>query len=64
MAMNYYTKIIPTLYTDFLGIMGPFKRLLATIQGFSKPMYRQVLSRDTDIVAPKKYRFSSTEFYA
>ena len=62
MAKNYYTKIIPTLYTDFLGIMGPFKRLLATIQGFSKPMYRQVLSRDTDIVAQKSTALAAQNF--
>jgi len=36
MANNYYTKIIPTLYTDFLGILGVLKRGLATIQGISK----------------------------
>ena len=53
MATNYYTKIIPTLYTDFFGILGILKRILATIQGISKPMYRQVLQSDLDIVAHK-----------
>ena len=51
-----------SLYTDFLGIMGPFKRFLATIQGFSKPMYRQVLSRDTDIVAQKSTALAAQNF--
>lgn len=62
MAMNYYTKIIPTLYTDFLGIMGPIKRLLATLQGISKPMYRQVLSSDLDIVAQKSTALAAQNF--
>ena len=62
MANNYYTKIIPTLYTDFFGILGVLKRGLATIQGISKPMYRQVLQSDLDIVAHKSTALAAQNF--
>lgn len=62
MANNYYTKIIPTLYTDFFGILGILKRGLATIQGISKPMYRQVLQSDLDIVAHKSTALAAQNF--
>ena len=62
MAQNYYTKIIPTLYTDFLGILGLLKRLVATVQGMSKPMYRQVLQSDLDIVAHKSTALAAQNF--
>lgn len=62
MAKNYYTKIIPTIYTDFLGILGILKRLFATIKGISKPMYRQVLQSDIDIVAHKSTALAAQNF--
>jgi nitroreductase len=62
MANNYYTKIIPTLYNDFLGILGILKRVLATIQGISKPVYRQVLQSDLDIVAHKSTALAAQNF--
>ena len=62
MATNYYTKIIPTLYTDFFGILGILKRVLATIKGISKPMYRQVLQSDLDIVAHKSTALAAQNF--
>lgn len=62
MAKNYYTKIIPTLYTDFLGILGVLKSILATVQGISKPMYRQVMQSDTDIVAHKSTALAAQNF--
>lgn len=62
MATNYYTKIIPTLYSDFFGIMGIFKRIFATLKGFSGPMYRQVLKSDLDIVAQKSTALAAQNF--
>jgi hypothetical protein len=41
-ANNYYRKLIPTVYTDFLGIMGWFKYLIFQIIGLFRPIYRQV----------------------
>lgn len=62
MAMNYYTKIIPTLYSDFFGIMGYVKRLMASIRGISSPTYRQVLSSDLNIVAHKSTALAAQNF--
>ena len=63
MAKNYYTKIIPTLYTDFLGIMGPFKRLLLPSKVFLSPCTDKYC-RVYRYRRPKKYRFGSTKIYA
>lgn len=62
MATNYYTKIIPTLYSDFLGILGVIKKMIATVQGISKPMYRQVLQSDLNIVAHKSTALAAQNF--
>lgn len=62
MALNYYQKLIPTLYTDFWGIAGRLKRLFATLKGWSGPMYRQVLARDLDIVAHKSTALAAQTF--
>lgn len=40
-ALNYYQKIIPTLYFDFFGIIGMIKFLAFQIIGIFKPIYRQ-----------------------
>lgn len=62
MATNYYRKIIPTLYSDFLGIAGIFKRITATLKGLSSPSYRQVLAQDLDIVAHKSTALAAQNF--
>jgi len=62
MATNYYTKIIPTLYSDFLGILGVIKKMIATVQGISKPMYRQVSQSDLNIVAHKSTALAAQNF--
>lgn len=62
MTYGYYQKIIPTVYRDFLGILGFAKRVVATLKGISSPMYRQVLSRDTDIVAQKSAALAAQTF--
>ena len=41
MATDYYGKLIPTLYTDFLGILGFIKYIIFQIVGFFRPSYRQ-----------------------
>ena len=42
--------------------MGIFKRMMATLRGISKPMYRQVLSSDLDIVAQKSTALAAQNF--
>ena len=62
MAINYYTKIIPFLYTDFMGILGRLKRIMSTFKGISTPMYRQVLASDLNSVAHKSLALATQNF--
>ncbi|MDT0559214.1 nitroreductase family protein [Ichthyenterobacterium sp. W332] len=62
MAMNYYRKIIPTIYTDFLGILGWFKYLTFQIVGLFRPIYRQTRASDMRIVAHKSAALAAENF--
>ncbi|MBT8244404.1 nitroreductase family protein [Winogradskyella sp.] len=62
MATNYYKKLIPTIYTDFLGILGYVKYLVFQIVGFFKPIYRQTRLSDMRIVAHKSSGLAAQNF--
>ncbi|WP_438972439.1 nitroreductase family protein [Polaribacter sp.] len=59
---NYYSKIIPFAYGDFLGIFGFLKFMMVTVIGFFKPIYRQVLKSDMRIVAHKTCALAAENF--
>jgi nitroreductase len=61
-ARNYYGKIIPFAYADFLGILGWLKFLMVVIIGFFKPMYREVREKDMRIVAHKTAGLAAQNF--
>ncbi|MFV8362394.1 nitroreductase family protein [Flavobacterium sp. ZT3P35] len=61
-ALNYYQKIIPTLYFDFLGIVGMIKFLAFQIIGLIKPIYRQARQSDMRIVAHKSAGLAAQNF--
>ncbi|TVZ56850.1 nitroreductase [Lutibacter sp. Hel_I_33_5] len=61
-ARNYYGKIIPFAYTEFLGILGYFKYLMILITGLFKPMYREVRNSDMRIVAHKTCGLAAQTF--
>ncbi|NER13915.1 nitroreductase family protein [Leptobacterium flavescens] len=61
-AINYYTKLIPTIYFDFLGIIGWAKYLLFNLVGLFKPIYRQVRNSDMRIVAHKSAGLAAQNF--
>jgi nitroreductase len=61
-ALNYYKKIIPTIYTDFLGILGAIKFLAFYTIGIVKPIYRQVSQSDMRIVAHKSAGLAAQNF--
>ncbi len=61
-AVNYYRKLIPTIYFDFLGIFGWLKFFVFTIIGFFKPVYRQVRLSDMRIVAHKSAGLAAQNF--
>ena len=61
-ALNYYKKLIPTLYTDFLGIIGGIKYCFFQIIGLFRPIYRQVRNSDLRIVAHKSAGLAAQNF--
>lgn len=61
-ALNYYQKIVPTLYIDFLGILGRLKYLVFQIIGLFKPIYRQATKSDMRIVAQKSAALAAQNF--
>ncbi|MBA6155974.1 nitroreductase family protein [Tenacibaculum sp. S7007] len=61
-ARNYYGKIIPFAYSDFLGILGFFKYLMILITGLFRPIYREVRNSDMRIVAQKTTGLAAQTF--
>ena len=61
-ALNYYQKLIPSIYTDFLGILGWFKYLIFQTIGLFKPIYKQVRNSDMRIVAHKSAGLAAQNF--
>jgi nitroreductase len=61
-ALNYYQKIIPTLYFDFLGIIGIIKFIAFQIIGLFKPIYREARQSDMRIVAHKSAGLAAQNF--
>ena len=62
MALNYYQKLIPTLYGDFLGILGGLKFIGTQITGIFRPIYRQVRKSDMRVVAHKSAGLAAQNF--
>ena len=61
-ALNYYSKLMPFVYSDFLGIFGYIKYLISWITGFLKPTYRQLRNSDMRIVAHKSAGLAAQTF--
>lgn len=61
-ALNYYQKIVPSLYIDFLGILGMIKYIAFQIIGIFRPIYRESRVSDMRIVAHKSAGLASENF--
>ena len=61
-AFNYYTKIVPFAYTDFLGIFGFIKFAACWLIGLFRPIYRQTRNSDMRIVAHKSLGLAAQTF--
>ncbi|MEM8848375.1 MAG: nitroreductase family protein, partial [Bacteroidota bacterium] len=61
-ALNYYKKLIPTVYFDIFGILGWMKYLIFIVIGLFKPIYRQVRQSDMRIVAHKSAGLAAQNF--
>lgn len=62
MAMDYYKKVIPTIYTDVFGILGFLKYFIFQIVGLFRPIYRQTRQSDMRIVAHKSAGLAAQNF--
>jgi nitroreductase len=61
-ALNYYQKIVPSIYFDFLGILGIIKFLAFQMIGLFRPIYRQARQSDIRIVAHKSAGLAAQNF--
>ena len=61
-AKAYYKKVIPTLYSDFFGILGILKSLIFQTIGLFRPTMRQVTSSDLRVVAHKSAGLAAQNF--
>jgi len=61
-ATDYYKKLIPTIYMDFLGILGCLKYGVFQLLGLFKPIYRQTRQSDMRIVAHKSAGLAAQNF--
>jgi nitroreductase len=61
-ALNYYQKIVPSIYFDFLGILGMIKFLAFQMIGLFRPIYRQARQSDIRVVAHKSAGLAAQNF--
>jgi len=61
-SRNYYKKIMPTIYTDFLGIVGYYKKILSFFIGLFRPIYREVLFSDVRVITHKSVALAAQNF--
>lgn len=61
-ALNYYQKIIPSIYADFLGILGMIKFYVFKVIGLFRPIYREARQSDMRIVAHKSAGLAAQNF--
>ena len=61
-SRRYYKKLMPTIYTDFLGIVGYYKKILSFFIGLFRPIYREVLFSDSRVVTHKSVALAAENF--
>ncbi len=61
-SRRYYKKLMPTIYTDFLGIVGYYKKILSFFIGLFRPIYREVLFSDTKVITHKSVALAAENF--
>jgi nitroreductase len=61
-GIKYFTKVMPILYMDFMGLLGGLKWMIAQVAGIFRPMYRQVTQSDMRVVAHKSTALACQNF--
>ena len=62
LSRRYYKKIMPTIYSDFFGIVGVYKKILSMVIGLFRPIYREVLYSDLKVVTHKSVALAAQNF--
>ena len=62
-SRNYYKKLMPIIYNDFLGLIGVYKKILSFFIGLFRPIYREVLFTDQKVII-QGYGISCSKLYA
>ena len=61
-SRRYYKKLMPTIYTDFLGIVGSSTKILSFFIGLFRPIYREVLFSDSRVITHKSVALAAENF--
>ncbi|MCX2719707.1 nitroreductase family protein [Lentiprolixibacter aurantiacus] len=61
-ALSYYQKLMPSIYSDFLGVLGMIRYLFFNVVGWFRPVYRQVRASDMRVVAHKSAGLAAQNF--
>ena len=61
-SRRYYKKLMPTIYTDFLGVIGIYKKILSFFIGLFRPIYREVLFSDLKVITHKSVALAAQNF--
>ena len=62
LSRRYYKIIMPSIYSDFFGIIGIYKKLLSYVIGLFRPIYREVLYSDLKVVTHKSVALAAQNF--
>ena len=61
-SRRYYKKLMPTIYTDFFGLIGIYKKILSFFIGMFRPIYREVMFSDLRVVTHKSVALAAENF--
>ena len=61
-SIRYYKKLMPTIYTDFFGLIGFSKKILSFFIGLFRPIYREVLFSDLKVITHKSVALAAQNF--
>ena len=53
---------MPTIYTDFFGLIGVYKKILSFFVGLFRPMYREVMFSDLRVITHKSVALAAENF--
>jgi len=61
-SRRYYKKLMPTIYIDFFGLIGIYKKILSFFIGLFRPIYREVMFSDLRVITHKSVALAAENF--